>query len=216
MRLLSFSPSARSASSATRVALQSRSRSLSLSERTEKPPFGGLFLLRNGHRPVRNPASPVFSPAPGPIRTARNGLSAVGRYGHGRTSRLPRRTLWVRFRFQSGVQGRGPLGLQYVDSGRCLRRSSRLASGLVLVSFAQCDYRARVSDLPEKLIPARRDDLIAMLAFALTRDSRLARMQSAELLASIVAERIVDRLEASGYVVMRGPPAPGAGDRPRP
>jgi hypothetical protein len=35
-------------------------------------------------------------------------------------------------------------------------------------------------------------------------------MQSAELLASIVAERIVDRLEASGYVVMRGPPAPGA------
>jgi hypothetical protein len=89
LRLLSFSPSARSASSATRVALQSRSRSLSLSERTEKPPFGGLFLLRNGHRPVRNPASPVFSPAPGPIRTARNGLSAVGRYGHGRTSRLP-------------------------------------------------------------------------------------------------------------------------------
>jgi hypothetical protein len=26
-----------------------------------------------------------------------------------------------------------------------------------------------------------------------------------------MAERIVDRLEASGYVVMRGPPAPGAG-----
>jgi hypothetical protein len=73
-----------------------------------------------------------------------------------------------------------------------------------------------VSEPPEKLIPARRDDLIATLAFAVTRDSRLARMQSAELLASIVAERIVDRLEASGYVVMRGPPAPGAGgDRPR-
>jgi hypothetical protein len=68
-----------------------------------------------------NPASPVFSPAPGPIRTARNGLSAVGRCGHGPTSRLPRRTLWVRFRLQSGVQGRGPLGLQYVDSGRLLR-----------------------------------------------------------------------------------------------
>ena len=80
---------------------------------------------------------------------------------------------------------------------------------MVLVSFARRGYRARVSDLPEKLIPARRDDLIATLAFALTRDSRLARMQSAELLASIVAERIVDRLEASGYVVMQGPPAPG-------
>jgi hypothetical protein len=67
-----------------------------------------------------------------------------------------------------------------------------------------------MSDLPENLVPARRDDLIATLAFALTSDRRLARMQAAELLASIVAERIVDRLEASGCVVMRGPPAPGA------
>ena len=68
-----------------------------------------------------------------------------------------------------------------------------------------------MSEAPEKLIPARRDDLIATLAFALTRDSRLAKAQAAELTASIVAERIIDRLEASGYVVMRGPPAPGAG-----
>jgi hypothetical protein len=45
--------------------------------------------------------------------------------------------------------------------------------------------------------------------FALTRDIRLARMQSAELLALIVAERIVERLEAQGYVVMQGPTAPG-------
>jgi hypothetical protein len=51
-----------------------------------------------------------------------------------------------------------------------------------------------MSEAPEKLIPAQRDDLIGTLAFALTRDSRLARMQSAELLDSIVAERIVDRL----------------------
>jgi hypothetical protein len=72
-----------------------------------------------------------------------------------------------------------------------------------------------VPDASETLIPARRDDLIATLAFALTRDSRLAKAQAAELTASIVAERIIDRLEASGYVVMRGPPAPGAGDRPR-
>ena len=90
--------SARSAPSATRVALQSRSRSLSLSERTKKPPFGGLFLLRNGHRPVRNPASPVFSPAPGSIRTARNGLSAVGRYSAS--------TPAVSFAPEAGVRGR--------------------------------------------------------------------------------------------------------------
>jgi hypothetical protein len=76
--------------------------------------------------------------------------------------------------------------------------------------FTALGYRPAMPDAPETLIPARREDLIATLAFALTRDSRLARMQSAELLASIVAERIVDRLEASGYVVMRGPPAPGA------
>jgi hypothetical protein len=68
-----------------------------------------------------------------------------------------------------------------------------------------------VPDASETLIPARRDDLIATLAFALTRDGRLAKAQAAELTASIVAERIIDRLEASGYVVMRGPPAPGAG-----
>jgi hypothetical protein len=64
-------------------------------------------------------------------------------------------------------------------------------------------------DGPEKFIPVRRDDLVATLAFALTCDSRLARMQASELLASIVAERIVDRLEASGYVVLQGPLAPG-------
>jgi hypothetical protein len=63
-----------------------------------------------------------------------------------------------------------------------------------------------MSEAPEKPIPARRDDLIATLAFAPTSDRRLARMQAAELLASIVAERIVDRLDASGYVVMQGSP----------
>jgi hypothetical protein len=60
-----------------------------------------------------------LSPAPGPIRTARNALSAVGRSGHGLRA-FP----WVRFRFQSGVQGRGPLGLQYVDTSRPLRARS--------------------------------------------------------------------------------------------
>jgi hypothetical protein len=72
-----------------------------------------------------------------------------------------------------------------------------------------------MSDLPENLVPAQRDDLIAKLAFALTRDRRLARMQSAELPASIVAERIVERLEASGYVVMRGAGAGRGSARPR-
>jgi hypothetical protein len=47
------------------------------------------------------------------------------------------------------------------------------------------------------------------LAFALSRDSRLANLQSAELLASIVAERI-DRLEASDYRNARVVSARGA------
>ena len=80
----------------------------------------------------------------------------------------------------------------------------------VLSLFTALGYRPAMPDAPENLTPARRDDLIATLAFVLTRDSRVARMQSAELLASIVAERIVDRLEDAGYVVMHGPPAPGA------
>jgi hypothetical protein len=33
--------------------------------------------------------------------------------------------------------------------------------------------------------------------------------QSAELMASIVAERLIARLERDGFVVMRCPPAPG-------
>ena len=52
-------------------------------------------------------------------------------------------------------------------------------------------------------------DLTATLAFALTRDSRVVRMQAAQLLALILAERIVERLEASGYVVMQGARTPG-------
>jgi hypothetical protein len=89
----------------------------------------------------------------------------------------------------------------------------RLRAGAT--QFFLCSRRspmvAGMAEAPEKLVPARRGDLIATLAFALTRDSRLAKAQAAELTASIVAERIIDRLEASGYIVMRGPPAPGAG-----
>ncbi|MGB3580750.1 MAG: hypothetical protein WBA40_06520 [Roseiarcus sp.] len=38
----------------------------------------------------------------------------------------------------------------------------------------------------------------------------MAKAQSAELMASIVAERVIGRLERYGFVVMRRPPAPGA------
>jgi hypothetical protein len=54
------------------------------------------------------------------------------------------------------------------------------------------------------------EDLRACIAYALTSDGRLAKVQSAELMASIVAERLIARLVREGFVVMRRPPAPGA------
>jgi hypothetical protein len=66
-------------------------------------------------------------------------------------------------------------------------------------------------DADDKLTPARSEDLRACIAFALTSDSRLAKAQSAELMASIVAERLIARLERDGFVIMRRPAPIGAG-----
>jgi len=63
----------------------------------------------------------------------------------------------------------------------------------------------------DELTPARPGDLRACVAYALTSDGRLAKTQSAELMASIVAERLIARLERDGIVIMRRPPGPGAG-----
>jgi len=60
------------------------------------------------------------------------------------------------------------------------------------------------------LTAARAEDLCASIAFALTSDGRLAKAQSAELMASIVAERLIARLERDGFAIMLCPPAPGA------
>ena len=62
----------------------------------------------------------------------------------------------------------------------------------------------------DDLTPVRAEDLRACIGLALTSDGRLAKTQSAELMASIVAERLMERLQRDGFVVMRRPPAPGA------
>ena len=67
----------------------------------------------------------------------------------------------------------------------------------------------------DDLTPARSEDLRACIAYALTSDGRLAKAQSAELMASIVAERLIARLERDDFVVMRRPPAPGSAPRGR-
>ena len=62
-------------------------------------------------------------------------------------------------------------------------------------------------DEDSDLTPVRAEDLRACIAYAQTSDSRLAKPQSAELMASIVAERLIARLERDGFVVMPRPPA---------
>jgi hypothetical protein len=57
----------------------------------------------------------------------------------------------------------------------------------------------------DDLRPAPVEDLRACIAYALTSDGRLAKAQSAELMASIVAERLIARLERDGFVIMRRP-----------
>jgi hypothetical protein len=49
----------------------------------------------------------------------------------------------------------------------------------------------------KQLLPVDRQHLLATLSFALTHDSRLGKAQAADLMASIVAERIVSHLEAA-------------------
>ena len=70
--------------------------------------------------------------------------------------------------------------------------------------------RATDQRMADELKPARRDDLIATLAFALTRDGRKRERNAPELMAGIVAERLIERLEKSGFVIMQKPPAEGA------
>jgi hypothetical protein len=66
-----------------------------------------------------------------------------------------------------------------------------------------------MSEADDKLTPADPRDLAVSIALALTSGSRLARVQSAEVLATVVAERIVEELGRAGFVVMKRPPEIG-------
>jgi hypothetical protein len=88
--------------------------------------------LRNGHRPVRNPASPVFSRRTGTDQDGPqwvDGLHAFPGEPYGSVSASNR-----------GVQGRGPLGLQYVDTRRSL--ASLVGDGRAVCASPE---RARIS-----------------------------------------------------------------------
>jgi hypothetical protein len=63
---------------------------------------------------------------------------------------------------------------------------------------------------PDRLTPAAPDGLADALAFALRFDGRKRKHDAAEMMAGIVAKRLVDHLERSGFVVMKRPPIGGA------
>jgi hypothetical protein len=67
-----------------------------------------------------------------------------------------------------------------------------------------------MTDAPDRLTPATSDDLVDALAFALRFDDRKRKHDAGEFMARIVAKRLVDHLEQSGFVVMKRPPTVGA------
>jgi hypothetical protein len=59
--------------------------------------------------------------------------------------------------------------------------------------------------MPDALKPASPQDIADALAFALRFDGRKRKHDAAEMMARIVAERLVRHLEAAGFVVMQKP-----------
>jgi hypothetical protein len=67
-----------------------------------------------------------------------------------------------------------------------------------------------MSDAPDDLTPAEPEDIARAVAFALLYRGRKRASDANELMAGIVAERLVEHLEQSGLVIMKRPPAVGA------
>ena len=63
-----------------------------------------------------------------------------------------------------------------------------------------------MTDPFDRLTPADPGDLLAALAFALLFQGRKRVRKTDELLSAIVAKRLVEHLERSGFVVMTKPP----------
>jgi hypothetical protein len=76
--------------------------------------------------------------------------------------------------------------------------------------FYPIRYRGAMTDASDRLTPATPDDLVDALAFALRFDGRKRKHDAAEIMARIVAERLVEHLERSGFVVMKTPPIGGS------
>jgi hypothetical protein len=76
--------------------------------------------------------------------------------------------------------------------------------------FARCGYHAGMSDPADALTPATAEDVANALAFALRFSGRKRVHNADELMSSIVAKRLAEHLERSGFVVMKRPPIGGS------
>jgi hypothetical protein len=62
----------------------------------------------------------------------------------------------------------------------------------------------------EQLTPAKPDDIAEAIAFALRYSGRKRVNDAGEMMARIVAGRLVEALERAGFVIMQRPPVPMA------
>jgi hypothetical protein len=79
---------------------------------------------------------------------------------------------------------------------------------VVLDSFYSARYRSAMSDA-DHLTPADPKDVALALAIALSTSGRRRIPGARKIMADIVAKRLVERLEQSGFVVMQKPPSVG-------
>jgi hypothetical protein len=76
------------------------------------------------------------------------------------------------------------------------------------------DGREPMTDDHERLTPASPEDLARALAFALRFEGRKRKHDADEIMAEIVAKRLVDYLERHRFVVMQKPPIGGTAATP--
>ena len=66
-----------------------------------------------------------------------------------------------------------------------------------------------MTDAADALTPASPDDLASALAFALRFEGRKRTHNADEIMAEIVARRLVEHLDRASFVVMKRPPIGG-------
>ena len=66
---------------------------------------------------------------------------------------------------------------------------------------------------PSPLQPAEPQDIADALAFALRYSGRKRVSDAADVMAAVVAKRLVEHLERCGFVVLRKPPLAGSAPR---